>query len=288
MNNLIGQQYEVQIKNKLLESHENVFLWNEIPCQIIYDSNLFKSFKNKTKYFRKIQYMKKENHGIMDTGCDIFYQNNNEWIIVQCKNYENTICQDKLAGFYYLILVSDLNGELYYTSNLSNVIRIICNNMQTFLILLELTGKSATRQLSVDTKRLTIQKRSSDYTQKQESEYHTPFPNYYKEQPTNVSGKQLKRLSLIYPGSETINNNWFEVQFVEEIYEALKRIKESETPSTKGSFNQIKTGILSLFQLSESDLSVYNSKEYSKIFNFYGILWFIIQSYSKLIINNSG
>ena len=122
MNNLIGQQYEVQIKNKLLESHENVFLWNEIPCQIMYDSNLFKSFKNKTKYFRKIQYIKKENHGIMDTGCDIFYQNNNQWIIVQCKNYENTICQDKLAGFYYLMLVSDLNGELYYTSNLSNVI----------------------------------------------------------------------------------------------------------------------------------------------------------------------
>ena len=33
MNNITkGQQYEVQIKNKLLESHENVFLWNEIPC----------------------------------------------------------------------------------------------------------------------------------------------------------------------------------------------------------------------------------------------------------------
>jgi hypothetical protein len=179
--------------------------------------------------------------------------------------------------------VRDIGEVLGYRPNLTNIIRIICNNMQTFLILLEITGKSAIRQLTVDRTRLNIQKRSSDYQEKQKLPYFSPFPNYYKTTPANISGKQIDRLSLTYPGTENINKSWFEVQFVEEIYEALKRVKESETPSTKGFFNQVKTGVLTLFQLSEPDLSVYRSKEYSKILAESYSKYSIFMSYSGLL-----
>jgi hypothetical protein len=181
--------------------------------------------------------------------------------------------------------ITDIGKELGYKPNLSNIIRIICNNMQTFLILLELTGKSATRQLISDTGRLSVQRKSSDYQEKLGSQYFSAFPNYYKTAPANISGKQINRLSLAYPGNDSINNNWFEVQFVEEIYKALDRVKQQETGNLTGKINQTNTGILTLFQLGQLDLSVYgaNSKDYSKILGELFAKYSIFMSYSGLL-----
>ena len=122
-NYLKGIAYEKQTKSTLLKINNQVYLWNEIPLDIFIESKIFENYADKLR-FRKGFETENIEHCISDTGCDIFYfdQNKNEWIIVQCKNYTGTITLNKLAGFYDLILSTKLNGELYYTSTLSEPI----------------------------------------------------------------------------------------------------------------------------------------------------------------------
>ena len=118
-NYLKGILYENFIKTKLLETNEQVYLWNDIPLDVFIQSKFFENYYDKLK-FRKIA----NKHNITDTGCDIFYFNKQEiqWKIVQCKNYTRAITLDKLAGFYDLIVSTGLVGELHYTSRLSEPI----------------------------------------------------------------------------------------------------------------------------------------------------------------------
>jgi len=60
----------------------------------------------------------------MDLGCDILLKDKNEYKIVQCKNYsKNSICIDKLGGFFNLMMQYQLKGLLYYTSRLSKKLK---------------------------------------------------------------------------------------------------------------------------------------------------------------------
>ncbi|AYV76285.1 MAG: hypothetical protein Terrestrivirus5_107 [Terrestrivirus sp.] len=122
-NYLKGIIYEKQTKSTLLKANKQVYLWNEIPLDIFIESKIFENYEDKLR-FRKGFETESIEHGISDTGCDIFYFDiiKNQWIIVQCKNYTGTITLSKLAGFYDLILSTNLNGELYYTSKLSEPI----------------------------------------------------------------------------------------------------------------------------------------------------------------------
>ena len=114
-----GFAYEKQIKTLLMNSgYKEVYLWNEITLNTFIKSKIFNSYSKKLNLMRKFNIDDKIN--IQDVGCDILCLNSNdEWIIVQCKNYTNTVYIDKLAGFYYMLLASKLNGMLYYTSELS-------------------------------------------------------------------------------------------------------------------------------------------------------------------------
>lgn len=124
-NSVRGYAYEKQIKAHLLTKHNMVFLWNDIPIDIFTRSRIFSSYADKLKFRRKILARKDTKHGVSDTGCDIYYfdEDEEEWIIVQCKNYTYTITVEKLAGFYDLVISSGLNGELYYTSSLSEPVK---------------------------------------------------------------------------------------------------------------------------------------------------------------------
>lgn len=120
-NYLKGDAYEKYTKNILLTNNDQVYLWNDIPIDIFINCNIFDSYDNKLRFRRGI---KNDKHNVSDTGCDIFYFSKiqNKWVIVQCKNYIGTITQEKLAGFYGLLLSTGLNGELFYTSSLSEPI----------------------------------------------------------------------------------------------------------------------------------------------------------------------
>jgi len=121
MNNYIkGIQYEHQIKHYLIsQGNKRVYLWEEIPMNVFIESKIFENYSKKLEFLRKG--LDTERHRVSDTGCDIYYfdESKQQWVIVQCKNYEKTITMGKLAGFYAMCLSSKLYGELYYTSSLS-------------------------------------------------------------------------------------------------------------------------------------------------------------------------
>ena len=120
-----GINYEIQIRDKLINEGNQAYLWNMISLSIFKESGIFNNYKDKLSFSRKSK-DKDDIIGISDTGCDILLYNNTDWIIVQCKNYTNTIYQDKLSGFYQMLLSTKLKGELYYTSKLShNITRYI-------------------------------------------------------------------------------------------------------------------------------------------------------------------
>jgi hypothetical protein len=138
-NNLIkGTAYEKFTKTILLENNQLVYLWNDIPLDIFIKSNIFKSFKDKLLLQRNAKDHLKETLGIIDTGCDILYFNlqRNEWVIVQCKNYEKTIPQSKFAGYFHLLLRTKLYGEVYYTSTISRHIMMYESDNMNFIYLL--------------------------------------------------------------------------------------------------------------------------------------------------------
>ena len=155
--------------------------------------------------------------------------------------------------------ISDIGKVLGYQPNLGNILRIISNNMQTFLILMEIISVNAVKQLQSDNNR--VRKHILNTTYKSNStntvKYYSPFPYYYKTINDGTNSKQV----LSYPGADISNESWFEVAFVEEIYNALTVLKNKVSPSGNASlFGTKKTGISTIFALGEVDLTAYENK----------------------------
>lgn len=226
-----------------------------------------------------VKYVKNQNFNIekLLTG-DVFLYNSD-----QTSDFKNPVFLDNFDEMVSIIFnnvsklqavveedyvteqIEGIGKSLGYKPNLSNILRIISNNMQTFLILLDIIGKSALKQLETNAQRLNTQKKFSEYKKEYNNLIHTPFPNYYKTKPEFIGGKIVDRVTLAYPGIEAINDEWFEVNFVEEIYKALNRIKSEANPTNTGIKQSIPTGILTLFQLGETTLTPYPSKEVSRV-----------------------
>lgn len=158
--------------------------------------------------------------------------------------------------------IRDIGALLGFEPNLGNVIRIISNNMQTFLILLEIIAKNALNQIKVDNNRTNRQISNSDYQEapNRKEKYLQVFPNYYKNVTEILNGNLIKRNTLTYPGIDTANSKWFEVAFVEEIYKALDIIQSLANPSETQTHELKRTGLSTIFQLGEIDLDIYAQK----------------------------
>jgi len=122
MNNIIkGHGYELFI-NDFLNNLDNIkisYLWKEIPEYVLFDYGFIKSY-NDHRLNRKTDNINK----LEDVGTDIIYINQkNECIIVQCKNYTNSIRIEDLSGFFFIMRKhKDKVGEIYYTNQLSRKI----------------------------------------------------------------------------------------------------------------------------------------------------------------------
>jgi len=185
--------------------------------------------------------------------------------------------------------IRDIGIKLGYQPNLSNILRIIANNMQTFIIMLDIIGKSANNQLKIDKLRLNTQKKYSDHEKEFNNSIYSAFPSYFKTIAEFKDNTQINKTTLAYPGSESVNSNWFEVKFVDEIYEALRRIKDEANPTPKGINQQTPTSLLTVFQLGETSLINYSSKEYAKMLGEAFAKYSLYISYSGLLyrgINN--
>lgn len=147
-----------------------------------------------------------------------------------------------------------LKSNLGYVPNMSNILRILMNNMQIFLTMLNLVALNAAKQINDDPDRKSNQSKFGEYEvdiNTPELKRFYPFPNYFHKKFDNESDEFV--WEKIYPyTNRTIN--WFEVQFVEEIYSAMKRLQalnrkidsqtEADIVFQLEQANRIKTGIL--------------------------------------------
>jgi len=174
----------------------------------------------------------------------------------------NTSSNDdlELAKIYYTEnriideLGFKLKSNLGYVPNMSNILRILMNNMQIFLTMLNLVALNAAKQINDDPDRKSNQSKFGEYEvdiNTPELKRFYPFPNYFHKKFDNESDEFV--WEKIYPyTNRTIN--WFEVQFVEEIYSAMKRLQalnrkidsqtEADIVFQLEQANRIKTGIL--------------------------------------------
>jgi hypothetical protein len=146
-----------------------------------------------------------------------------------------------------------LKGSLGYVPNMSNVLRILMNNMQIFLTMLNLVGLNAARQIADNQDRMDNQMNFGEYevdVNSPDKKRFYPFPNYFKKKfDTNTDDFVWEKT---FPsGGNTLS--WFEVQFVQELNNAVKRLHEIKTIDSQTEtdvlfqteqINKIKTEVL--------------------------------------------
>ena len=122
MNQIKGEQYEIFIKNLLENDFNKTWLWKDIPeyhlkqSMIIGDWNLHRLARKDNKI-----------NSIPDLGCDILLKNKDDYILIQCKNFDlnNNVTIHHLAGFYAMISHFNMKGIVYYSSKLSPNIKLL-------------------------------------------------------------------------------------------------------------------------------------------------------------------
>ena len=128
-----------------------------------------------------------------------------------------------------------LKEKIGFVPNIDNVIRILMNNMQVFLTLLNLSALNSFKQIADDKERERIQSVFGEYEidiDNPDTKKFYPFPNYFqKEYDVNNDTYVFKKT---YPGNKN-TDGWFEVQFTEEIFRALEDMKKVYSSNTVGS-----------------------------------------------------
>ena len=119
-----GDIYEQYILEYLYKEDTNrnitnryVWLWCNIPEEVMCDVGLIGHW-NEYRLQRKANRLNK----LPDVGCDIFMIDNDSRYLIQCKYYAetNSVKIEDLAGWHGMLLdYPEMNGDLYYTSKLS-------------------------------------------------------------------------------------------------------------------------------------------------------------------------
>lgn len=132
-NNIKGTSYEYYIHDLLnLPTENKAWLWKFVPETNLRESGILGNWNE----FRLLKKAYKEENPFIDIGIDILLKKDNDYFIVQCKNYNtnNYVTIDKLAGFYHSIVHYQLKGMVYYTSKLStNLLNAKPNNNIEFI-----------------------------------------------------------------------------------------------------------------------------------------------------------
>ena len=132
-------------------------------------------------------------------------------------------------------LFYDLKKTLGYVPNIENLLRVLMNNMQVFLTMLNLIGLNAKKQIEEDSERRTFQGRFGEYEIDENNpnvKKFYPFPNYFKKtlDPNNGVNEDLNVIyNKTYPGNDfEYTVNWHEVQFIEELYRAISYVNQKD------------------------------------------------------------
>jgi len=112
-----GDDYEKFIYNYHKNLGDDVWLWQDIPKDILKDANLYKEInynrKNKLKKINPQQ----------DIGIDLLLYKDNKYIFIQCKNLKKSVKIGDIGGFLIIMKNHPNNkGILYYSNKISKQI----------------------------------------------------------------------------------------------------------------------------------------------------------------------
>jgi superfamily II DNA or RNA helicase len=126
MNKIKGDNYEIQIKNYIInELNKHAFLWHETPETILINSGIIGSHNE-----HRLRRIENKENSLIDTGIDVIQiEDNNLCSLVQCKNgYKNGLTFNDLSGFFgWMNGLINLTGYVYYTNKLSENIKCLPN-----------------------------------------------------------------------------------------------------------------------------------------------------------------
>ena len=116
----IGFTYEYYVLEQIRKDYDNVWHWKDFPEKLMYKNNLINDYD----VFCKYRY---------DIGADLVAVKNDKYYFIQCKNFNDTILMEKLAGFYFLLYEYNLTGVLYYNGTLSQRVKDLSNKKIQFI-----------------------------------------------------------------------------------------------------------------------------------------------------------
>jgi hypothetical protein len=216
----------------------NVNLKQNIINDIKLELTAAKGFKNETSYIQKLNSSNLKtifnddlilfnNTSLRDSDSlknvyfsEVFFKKIHKIIIKNLINFfekADSVTEDQL--FF------NLKEKIGFVPNIDNVIRILMNNMQVFLTLLNLSALNSFRQIKDDDSREKMQSLFGEYEidiDNPDIKKFYPFPNYFQKELDIESNTYVFKKT--YPGNKN-TKHWFEVQFTEEIFRALTRMK---------------------------------------------------------------
>ena len=116
----VGFTYEYYVLDQIKKDYDKVWHWRDFPEKLMYENNLIKNYD----IFCKYRY---------DIGADLVAFKDNKYYFIQCKNYNDTILMENLAGFYFLLFEYNLTGILYYNGTLSQRVKDLSMNKIQFI-----------------------------------------------------------------------------------------------------------------------------------------------------------
>jgi phage anti-repressor protein len=116
----IGTAYEYYVLEQIKNDYEKVWHWKDFPEKLMYENNLINNYE----IYKKYRY---------DIGADLVAFKDNKYYFIQCKNYNDTILMENLAGFYFLLYEYNLTGVLYYNGKLSQRVLDLSTNKIQFI-----------------------------------------------------------------------------------------------------------------------------------------------------------
>lgn len=118
LNIIKGFAYEQYVKSLITDEHTQTWLWKECPVDYLIQSGIINSYNEHRLYRKSVK--NNEEHTLIDTGIDIIKYKDNEFTMIQCKNYKNSIQISDLAGFWFMACNYPKHlYEVIYTSKLS-------------------------------------------------------------------------------------------------------------------------------------------------------------------------
>lgn len=156
--------------------------------------------------------------------------------------------------------IINLKNKLGYVPNAHNISRIVFNNIQAFLILMNIALKKSLYQIqnNIDdnnNKRLLYHELHGEYNETGNGDkYYEPFPNYYIEEKRTDS--QDKTYKKVYPGYHTQNQGWAEVEFIDEIMKSIDVLK-IESGNKSDTIGDTEVFPLSSFDIKSDRISAY-------------------------------